>query len=276
MDIYQEVEYFYETAQTEKRIIGISEFGKNIYAVKIGNGVPVGIAQYAIHGREFITAKLALAHYVKGLQKGSCWIIPLVNPDGALLSQKGLSSIKDGKTRENLLALNNGNEDFSLWKANGRGVDLNVNFDAKWGQGKQNTRLAGSENYIGAYPFSEKETRALRDFTQTIRPEYTVSYHTKGEEIYFQFHQSETQLKRDGALAEGIGKTTGYTIRVLTGSVGGYKDWCIQEFQVPSFTIEAGKDDFAHPLKEDALVDIIKKNENVLYDLSIAISKIER
>ena len=276
MDIYQEIEYFYENAQTEKVVIGNSEFGRNIYAVKMGKGAPVGIAQYAIHGREFITAKLALAHYAKGLQIGSCWIIPLANPDGALLSQIGLSFVKNEKEQKTLLSLNNGREDFSLWKANGRGVDLNVNFDAKWGQGKQNTRLAGSENYIGEFPFSESETRALRDFTQKIKPDYTVSYHTKGEEIYFTFGQSQNQVKQDTVLAESIANTTGYAMRSLTGSVGGYKDWCIQEFGVPSFTIEAGKDDFTHPLQEDALADIIKKNQNVLYELSMAISKIER
>ncbi len=276
MDIYQEITKFYESAQTEKCIIGNSEFGRNIYAVKLGSDAPVGIAQYAIHGREFITAKLALIHYAKGLQKGSCWLIPLVNPDGALLSQKGLASVKDKKERKTLLSLNNGKEDFSLWKANGRGVDLNVNFDAKWGQGKQNTRVAGNENYIGVYPFSERETRALRDFTQKIKPDYTVSYHTKGEEIYFQFHQLQNQRKRDEELAEQIAKTTGYAIRSLTGSVGGYKDWCIQEFGVPSFTIEAGKDDFVHPLQEKELTDIIKKNENVLYDLSLSIWEMKR
>ena len=68
--------------------------GRNIYAVKIGEGSPVGLAQYAIHGREWITAELAFAHYARGLEKGSFWLIPLVNPDGALLSQCGLSSVK--------------------------------------------------------------------------------------------------------------------------------------------------------------------------------------
>lgn len=276
MDIFQKITNFYHATKNEKTIIGRSTFGRNIYAVKIGEGEPTGIAQYAIHGREFITATLALAHYKKGLPKGSCWIVPLANPDGCLLSEIGLASVEDETERTKLFALNKDSRDFSLWKANGRGVDLNVNFDAKWGKGVKNTRLAGSENYIGAAPFSETESRALKKFTQRIKPSYTVSYHTKGEEIYWQFLQPEKAKLRDRALAEIIARSTGYSIVSLSGSVGGYKDWCIQEFGIPSFTIEAGANMFTHPLKEESIENILTKNENVLYDLSMAIWEMER
>ena len=84
MDIYQSVEQFYNGAKTEKAIIGKSLFGRNLYAVKIGDGRPVGIAQYAIHGREYITAQLAFEHYAVGTAKGSFWLLPLLNPDGGL------------------------------------------------------------------------------------------------------------------------------------------------------------------------------------------------
>lgn len=66
VDIYKEISAFYESADTEKRIFGKSVFGRGLYAVKLGEGAPVGIAQYAIHGREWITAKLALAHFGGG------------------------------------------------------------------------------------------------------------------------------------------------------------------------------------------------------------------
>ena len=145
MDIFEEVEKFYKGVRTKKRIIGKSVFGRSIYAVRLGEGTPVGIAQYAIHGREWITAKLALEQFRFGPGAGSVWIVPLMNPDGALLSQCGLSSVADGAARERLLRINGG-EDFSLWKANGAGVDLNVNFDADWGEGKRNVRAAASEN----------------------------------------------------------------------------------------------------------------------------------
>ena len=268
VDIYQVVKDFYESANCEKRIIGKTLFGRSVYALKCGNGNPVGIAQYAMHGREFVTARLAIAHFKRGISRGSVWLCPLVNPDGALLSERGISTAPTA-WQDRLLSIN-GNADFSLWKANGRGVDLNVNFDAKWGTGKKNVFSPNSENYVGESAFSEMETRALRDFTQEISPDYTVSFHTKGEEIYWRFYQSQEAYKRDRALAEKISQTTGYPLADAKGSAGGYKDWCIQTLKIPSFTIEVGKDAFTHPLGMDALADIIEKNIDVLDVLSKA------
>lgn len=268
MDIYEEVTAFYQGVKAEKRIIGKSLFGRNIYAVKIGRGLPVGIAQYAIHGREFITAKLAFAQYVYGVKEGSVWLIPLMNPDGALLSQVGLDSVFKQKDRKRLLRLNGNKTDFSLWKANGRGVDLNVNFPARWGTGVKNVLFAGAENYIGKKPFSERETKALQKFTQEISPDYTVSYHTKGEGIYWYFYQPTHTCPRDFALAKRLSLSTGYPALEAKGSAGGYKDWCIARFGIPAFTVETGRDNLRHPIGEEGLKDIIVKNEKSLDDLS--------
>lgn len=268
MDIYQSVQAFYERVTTEKTIIGKSLFGRDIYAVKIGDGSPVGIAQYAIHGREFITAKLAFTHYAYGVTSGSFWLIPLVNPDGALLSQVGLDSAPDEKDKRRLLKLNFEKTDFSLWKANGRGVDLNVNFPARWGEGLKNVKTAGAENYIGEKPFSESETLALKNFTEKIRPDYTVSYHTKGEEIYWYFYQSTHTCSRDKRLAGALGASTGYALAEAKGSAGGYKDWCVESLKIPAFTVETGKDSLTHPIGEDGLLDIIEKNGKSLDDLT--------
>ena len=267
MDIYQKTEDFYQKVNTEKDVIGKSLFGRNLYAVKLGQGSPVGIAQYGIHGREYITTQLAFAHYDRGIFKGSLWLIPLANPDGALLSERGLSSVEDTQRKRRLLALN-GSEDFSLWKANGRGVDLNVNFPVRWGEGTKNVLVAGSENFIGEAPFSELETLALKKFTEKIRPDYTLSYHTKGEEIYWYFNQSFCDSERDRSLAEILSRSTGYKIAYATGSVGGYKDWCIEKFHIPAFTIEAGRDEWTHPLGEEALKELIERNKNAVYDLT--------
>ena len=268
MNIYQTVSAFYERVKTEKKIIGKSLFGRTVYAMKVGDGSPCGIVQCAVHGREYITAKLALAQYTLGVAKGSCWFVPLVNPDGALLSEVGLSSVANERDRENLLKINGGKEDFSLWKANGRGVDLNVNFDARWGEGAKNTRTAGSENYIGETPFSEPESVALCNFTKQVRPDYTVSYHTKGEEIYWYFYQSTHTCPRDFALAQALSRSTGYPLAEAKGSAGGYKDWCIQHLHIPAFTIEVGKEECPHPLTDEALEDVLHKNKCSIYELS--------
>jgi len=271
VDIYELVTRFYEGVKTEKVILGKTAFGHTMYAMKVGNGAPVGLVQCAIHGREFITARLAVEQYKTGVKKGSCWFVPLANPDGALLSECGINAAPQ-EMRDVLKRWNRG-EDFSLWKANGRGVDLNVNFPARWGKGVKNVRHPGAENYIGERPFSELETIALKCFTEKVSPDYTVSYHTKGEEIYWYFHQPMRICARDKRLALRVSEITGYPLAYAKGSVGGYKDWCIQRFGIPSFTVEVGKDVLTHPLREDALADILAKNEKTVFLLSEEMEK---
>lgn len=270
MDIYEKTKNFYESFAGEKTVVGKSVLGRDIYAVKIGDGSPTGIAQYAIHGREFITAELAFVQAKTALAKGSFWLIPLTNPDGALLSEVGLDSVEKDGDKRRLLSLNNGGRDFSLWKANARGVDLNVNFPAKWGRGEKNTRFAGAENYVGKKPFSEPETRSLKRFSEKICPDYTISYHTKGEEIYWYFYQTERNAARDKKLALALSLATGYPLAEAKGSAGGYKDWCIRRLKIPAFTIEAGSDFLRHPIREEGLENILRKNKNALYALSDA------
>lgn len=253
-------------------MIGRSVLGREIYALKAGTGRPVCLAQYAMHGREWITARLALAHLRFGLAVGSAWIIPLVNPDGALLSELGLKSVTDGAQAARLLEIN-GSPDFSLWKANGAAVDLNVNFPADWGTGRRNVRAPASENYIGPRPFSEPETQALKAFTEEISPDFTVSYHTKGEEIYWYYHQPLVRCARDKRLAIALSETTGYPLSHAGGSAGGYKDWCVQRLKLPAFTVEAGSDRFVHPLGEEAYADIEAHNLCALSELNAAYAR---
>lgn len=233
--IYDIIEKFYKNYDGRKCVIGYSLKGKDIFAFHIGS--PTGrqfIATYAIHGREWITAKLALKHIKIGVKNGGGWIIPLVNPDGVAISE----SVR------------------AMWKANARGVDLNCNFDADWGSGRLNTKRRGGENCIGDCPFSESETKALKNFTEKIRPYVTFSFHTKGEEIYWEYNGSG-----DRSGAEIIEKVTGYTPLVIRGSAGGYKDWCIQKLQIPAYTIECGADDLEHPITD---IRKLKKCFNIL------------
>lgn len=271
MDIYEKTKVFYRSVKGEKLVYGKSVLGRNLYAVKCGDGSPVGIALYAVHGREFITAELAFHQYAVG-GVGTIWFLPLANPDGALISEMGISSVKKSRQLKFLSAFSE--EELRLWKANARGVDLNVNFDADYGKGAKNVKERGRENCIGEHAFSEKETQAIRTFTLKIKPDYTVSYHTKGEEIYWHYHQPLSRVARDKELAEALSAACGYPLKRVKGSVGGYKDWCIQKLKIPAFTVEAGKDKCTHPLRgEEAREDIIKKNGNALFALSKAVKE---
>lgn len=252
----------------EKIEIGKTALGRNIYAFEIGCGSPKIIAQYAIHAREYITYYLANLHAISllkslGIGNGTIYIIPVVNIDGVALCIDGVDTTNE--FADNLLELNNHNN-FSLWKANARGVDLNVNFPARWGKGKQNTKKPGSQNYIGLYPASESETRALMDFTERVRPNLTLSFHSKGEVIYYDFHQQLKQKLRDRKIAQIASASTGYKIVPSGKSAGGYKDWCITK-GIPALTIEIGQDDWSHPIGREKLPLIWHKNKNLIMDL---------
>lgn len=221
--IYREVEKFYNSYKRKKCVIGYSFCGRKIFAFHVGSDFGRQyISTYAIHGREWICARLAIKHIKISTEVGG-WIIPLVNPDGAEISQ----------------TVN------PLWKANARGVDLNVNFDACWGEGRLNTKVRGCENCIGDYPFSESESSALAKFTLKVKPFVTLSFHTKGGEIYWEFNGTG-----DEEGAKILSKATGYPYKKIVGSSGGYKDWCIQKLGIAAYTIECGSDSLSHPIKK--------------------------
>ena len=246
MSVIKEVENFYLSFNGKKGIIGKSLFNKPIYYIAVEKTKrPVIIAQYAIHAREYITSYLSLKQIEEFMRFGTCgtvYFIPMLNPDG----------VKIALTKN------------PLYKANGRGVDLNVNFDANWAKGAKNCFTKGAENFVGKYPFSEPESRAIRDFTLKIKPDMTVSYHSKGEEIYYQFFQNKRAEKRDYNLAKEISRVTGYKIKDTPFSCGGYKDWCIQKLKIPAVTIEVGDDNLVHPLKKECAKEIFDKNRQVL------------
>ncbi len=270
MSIFEEVSSFFESYRGDKYIYGTSEEGRPLYAVRVGRGEAVGVSQYAIHAREGVTALLGLEQIRRGVKRGSVWFLPCTNPDGVMLSEEGIGTVSEAN-RAALIDINGGSG-FSLWKANARGVDLNVNFPAKWGTGVQNRTSPAPESYIGTAPLCAKESMALYEFTLKVQPRFTVSWHTKGEEIYWHFHQPPIRKMRDRKLALALSEATGYPLREAAGSVGGYKDWCIETLKIPAFTVEVGADALRHPLGRDALPMLIQKNLDAVARLTEVIS----
>ena len=220
----------------------------------------------SIHAREYITCDLLIKimelikfnYEIIEYIPVNMYFIPMLNPDGVELCINGIQSVVDKTYREFLLEINNNSEDFSLWKANARGVDLNNNFNVDWDKFKK-TKLPSSQGYIGLYPESEKETKTLINFTKKISPFLTVNYHCKGEEIYYQYFQKT--IKRDKKIAQLFSNSTGYKIKnVQKFSSGGYKDWCIKNLKIPSLTIEVGNDNLSHPLPISTLPKLLKEN----------------
>ncbi len=259
--------------------IGKSVLGKNILATHVGSysGTQI-IVQAGIHAREYITTMLLVeqARYLHNTQQvttGGIYFVFLTNPDGAEISLDGIDSVNCEITRNYLISANNNNLDFSRYKANINLVDLNTNFDANWGQGTQNIFCPSTENFVGFYPESEREVQNLIKFTLKNKPLLTISYHSKGNVIFYGFeNQNELNLERDRKIGESLSELTGYPLIFTENSTGGYKDWCINSLKIPSYTIEVGDENLEHPLAIEALPEIYSRNKDVpLVALNLAI-----
>ena len=259
------------------KIIGKSHLKEDIYAINkiFDKKLKWAIISGGIHAREHLTCDLICLFLkkIKNIKKSNYNIsfIPLINPDGADLCLNGIKNINK-KNIKKILKINNNNYDFSLFKANARGVDLNNNFDANFEKKYSSKNSPASQGYYGKKPFSEPEAKALKKWTEKLSPFLTLSYHLKGEEIYFDFFQDEQQLKRDFEIAKVFADSTGYKIKSTQEiSSGGYKDWCVQKLKIPALTIEVGDDKFSHPFPQKELKSIYKKNKNIFKDINKAL-----
>ena len=256
---------------TKYFVYGKSELGEDLVAFELGEGDRTILVQGSIHAREYINSFLLISiiKYLKNfILNGRVIIIPLSNPDGVRICLEGADFIENKEKRElvkNILS----NSNQKLYKANANGVDLNVNFDAKWGEGASNTKDSpSSENYIGPYPNSESEVKALIDLTIKESPFLTLSYHSKGNVVYYGFEgQKENTLLYQKKYLDVIVSTTNYTPIYTRNSTGGYKDYCLYVLGILSFTIETGKDYLSHPIGLENLDTMFNENKDLIINL---------
>ncbi|MBS4218967.1 M14 family metallocarboxypeptidase [Bacillus sp. FJAT-49711] len=239
------------------KVIGKSEYGRNIYAVSIGNGKPTTFINGAHHAREWITTNLnmymleqyAKAYYKKQKIQGynvksilnstTIWFVPMVNPDGVTLQQQGLKAFPKSD-HASLIKMNEGSKDFKRWKANAKGIDLNRQYDAGWKTIHSSPKAPSYKNFKGYSPASAAEVKAILKFDKEIDPEIAVAYHSSGKLLYWNYKQDAARYKRDHVYANVIGKMTGYALMYPgpNPSGGGYTDWFIQARKRPGFTPE--------------------------------------
>lgn len=244
--------------------IGRSVLKKSIPEVKIGRGQQKIHFNGSFHAREWITTPLLMTFLndyclslttrrnLRGINLAYFYenrelsIVPMVNPDGVDLAIHGLKTAGDYK--ELVLKLNEGSEDFSKWKANIRGVDLNNQFPAKWEiEQARKPKEPAPEDYPGERPLSEPETKAIANLTNEGDFSRVFALHTQGREIYWGFEGAEPN--EAAALAAECERVSGYKAIQYLDSYAGYKDWFIQEWKRPGFTIECGEGE--HPLPID-------------------------
>ena len=244
--------------------IGHSVQGRKIYALFLGNMNGPVIYAGAFHPLEWLTQSL-LVRFSQELCKSICEsrelksalckrgviIVPCVNPDGVELL------LSAGKTAGLFKPLTDriSGGDYRMWNANIRGVDLNHNFDAGHGILRKMEKSAGINGpsirrFGGFKPHSEPETRALVSLCRRFSASRVYAFHSQGEEIFYRYGDKIPVGAE--SMARMLSISSGYSLQTQDGlaSHGGFKDWFINEFDSPGFTIEIGRGKNPLPINE--------------------------
>jgi len=268
----------------ETGVAGKSILGRNLYYIRLGSGKNCVFYNGAHHSLEWITSLLLVKYAEEFLKsctegcgisgystrsiwkKSSIYIIPMVNPDGVDLVLNGLK--EDNPYYSDLIKWNGGRNNFNAkWQANIRGVDLNHNYPAKWNLSKDSEQAygiygPGPTRYSGTGPLSEPESRAVYTFTLQHDFRMVLAFHSQGEVIYWDFDY--ISLPEGRKIGELLANISGYKLDEPEGmaSYAGFKDWFIQHYKRPGYTIEVGIG--KNPLPLSQFSKIYNDNEKLL------------
>ena len=255
-------------------VIGVTAYGRPLRTLIIGNGERKVIYSAAHHANEWITSLVLLKfaeELAEAIQNGSriygilakniaaaatIYLVPMVDPDGVDLVVGAIPPGSAPYEAARKLAEFYPNIPFpNGWKANLLGVDLNLQYPAGWLQAReikfsQGFTMPGPRDYVGRFPLSQQESRALATFTEEVDPILVLAYHAQGEVIYWQFRDYEVPGAE--ALAKEFARLSGYALEdtPYESSFAGYKDWFIQRYRRPGFTIEVGQGESPLPLSQ--------------------------
>ena len=255
-------------------ILSFTAFERPILTLVIGNGPRKVVFSAAHHANEWITS-LVLLKYAEELAEAihsggeiygrpareiaeavTIYMVPMVDPDGVDLVVGAISPDEVQYALALRIARNYPDIPFPEgWKANLLGVDLNLQYPAEWLQARnikfsQGFISPAPRDYVGRAPLNQLESRALAGYTEFIDPALVLAYHSQGREIYWKF--LDIELPEARALGEKMADASGYSLSDTPYASGfaGYKDWFIQRFRRPGYTIEAGSGENPLPLSQ--------------------------
>ena len=249
-------------------------FGRPVRTLVIGDGERKVLYSAAHHANEWITTPVLLkfaeelaqaiksdgrVYGVRGrtiARAATIYMVPMVNPDGVDLVT---GAIQPGTLEyEQAIRLSDNYPSIPFpdgWKANLLGVDLNLQYPAGWLQAReikfsQGYTRPGPRDYVGRSPLSQRESIALAALTQEWNPDLVLAYHTQGQVIYWQFRDIYVPGARE--LGEEFARLSGYELEdtPYESSFAGYKDWFIQNFRRPGYTIEVGSGENPLPITQ--------------------------
>lgn len=264
---------------------GRSAMGRPLWQLRLGRGENRVLYTASHHANEWIGSPLLLRFteelcraYAGGgsifgqsagelLSYTTLRLVPAVNPDGIDLVT---GDIPDGPALRSAEAIARQYPAYPFpegWKANLQGIDLNLQYPAGWEQARENKfalgiRSPAPADYVGTAPLTAPESRALYALTVRDDPALILAYHTQGEVIYWRYLDYEPPGSRD--IAGTFSAVSGYAVEETPFASGfaGYKDWFIQSYDRPGYTIEAGLGE--NPLPLSQLGQIYRDNLGIL------------
>ena len=283
-EIIQQLVAAYPALRTE--VLTTTAFGRPVQTLSIGDGPRKVLFSASHHANEWITTpvilrfmeELAEAARTGGtiygvparniLKYNTIYTVPMVNPDGVDLVT---GAIQPGTLEyETARRLADNYPDIPFpdgWKANLLGVDLNLQYPAGWLQAReikfsQGFTRPGPRDYVGRAPLNQRESIALAEYTEQIDPVLVLAYHTQGKVIYWQFMDYDISGARE--LGEEFARVSGYELAdtPYESSFAGYKDWFIQHFRRPGYTVEVGLGE--NPLPLSQFDEIYRDNLGIL------------
>ena len=244
---------------------GQSVMGKRIPCIRIGNGQKQVFYSASIHANEWINT-VVFMKFIEDFSiayqnnseifgqsareiysNASIFIAPMANPDGVDLVLGRIPQNTNFYKNAVSISENYPAVPFpSGWKANILGVDLNLQFPANWLEARrikfeQGYTSPAPRDFVGYGPLTEPESLALYDFALERNFRLILTYHTQGEIIYWRYLNYEPKGAKE--LGEEFARISGYTLDdvIETGSYAGYRDWFIQTYNRPGYTVETGK-----------------------------------
>jgi g-D-glutamyl-meso-diaminopimelate peptidase len=265
--------------------IGKSTLGEKIIYIKLGEGNKKLFINASHHANEWMTSLIIMMFIEKYLKlyknkefyRGynieelwknvSVFIVPMVNPDGVNLCLKN-KKILNNNIYKNIFEKYKNN--LNNWKANIRGVDLNLNYPAGWeiavkNKLKKGINKPGPRDYPGPNAISEIETKNIINFTKIFNFDMTISLHSQGREIYCNY--LNYKIEKAYEIGKKFERVSGYLLTNpnYNSSFAGYKDWFIENFIKPGYTIEIGKGEEGKSLPLEQAREIYEEMEEIFF-----------
>ena len=218
-------------------VIGRSVEGRPITVERVGDGPIHVLVVGGIHGgyewNSIVLARRILDHYRARPEKlgtgFTLHVIDNMNPDG-------LHEVTGGTP---IGEFDFAGVDTTAGRFNANGVDLNRNWDGDW----QPTSYWGTRVVdAGSEPFSEPETRAVRDYFVRVDPAVSVFYQSAAAGLWYS--GAEDAWRPASRLARAYAGSSGYRLPSTSGDgpvdyeITGSADDYFYEIGHPNLTVE--------------------------------------